>query len=78
MRVRMFGNFAATYTWLYYTAPLLVDDFAKGGIWLFEPIPFSPLRGLGFGAEGEGWWCWHGRLIGWHHGARWWQSGISF
>ncbi|TKA71366.1 hypothetical protein B0A49_04375 [Cryomyces minteri] len=40
-------NFAFVHVWFYYTSPLLVDDFAKGGIWLFEPIPISPLRGLG-------------------------------
>ena len=74
--VRGLGNFVFVHVWMYYTAPLLTDDFAKGGIWLFEPVPVSLLRGLGLGLEGEGWWCWHRRIVGWHWGERWWQSGI--
>ena len=72
------GNFAAVHIWFYYTAPLLTDDFARGGIWLFEPIPVSIWRGLGFGPEGEGWWCWHGKIVSWYWGKRWWQSGLAF
>ncbi|KAK5145492.1 hypothetical protein LTR04_001284 [Oleoguttula sp. CCFEE 6159] len=70
-------NFAFVHVWFYYTSPLLVDDFAKGGIWLFEPIPISPLRGLGFGVKGDGWWCWGGRWAFWHTGKHWWQSGLA-
>ncbi|KAK0259511.1 hypothetical protein LTS09_005862 [Friedmanniomyces endolithicus] len=51
--LRQATNFALVHIWLYHTAPLLVDDFAKGGIWLFEPVPFSPLRGLGYGAPDD-------------------------
>jgi hypothetical protein len=29
-----------------------------GVLVIYEPIPISPLRGLGFGVEGDGWWCW--------------------
>jgi len=76
--VRGLGNFVAVHVWFYYTAPLLTDDFARGGIWLFEPIPVSLLRGMGWGLEGEGWWCWKGRLVGWYWGKRWWQSGVAF
>ncbi|MCJ1289935.1 hypothetical protein MMC34_001469 [Xylographa carneopallida] len=76
--VRGAGNFVAVHVWFYYTAPLLTDDFARGGIWLFEPIPVSIWRGLGFGAEGEGWWCWNGRIISWYSGEKWWQSGLAF
>ncbi|MCJ1405076.1 hypothetical protein MMC11_008302 [Xylographa trunciseda] len=72
------GNFVAVHVWFYYTAPLLTDDFARGGIWLFEPVPISIWRGLGFGAEGEGWWCWHGRIISWYSAEKWWQSGLAF
>lgn len=76
--VRQTVNFAYVQVWLYYTAPLLVDDFARGGIWLFEPVPFSPLRGLGFGLEGEGWWRWGGEYVRWYRGRRWWESGLAF
>jgi hypothetical protein len=76
---RRAGNFAFTFTWLYYTAPILVDDFARGGIWLYEPIPISPLRGLGFGREGDGWLCWEWDTIGvgWHTGKHWWETGLA-
>ncbi|MCJ1282960.1 hypothetical protein MMC26_002287 [Xylographa opegraphella] len=76
--VRGMGNFVAVHVWFYYTAPFLTDDFARGGIWLFEPIPVSLWRGLGFGAQGEGWWCWNGRIISWYSGQKWWQSGLAF
>ena len=71
-------TFLSLMVWMYFTAPFLVDDFARGGIWLFEPVPISPIRGLGFGPEGEGWWCWWGRNVKWHRGERWWKSGIEF
>ncbi|MCJ1445501.1 MAG: hypothetical protein MMC23_006006 [Stictis urceolatum] len=63
--------------WMYFTAGLLVGDFAKSGIWLFEPIPVSLFRGLGLGLEEEGWWCWHGPMAWWHWGDRWYESGIA-
>jgi hypothetical protein len=75
--VRKGGNFVLTHAWLFYTGPLLVDDFARGGAWLFEPIPVSPLRGLGFGLHGEGWWCVPGPIVTWHTGRHWWQSGLA-
>jgi hypothetical protein len=74
-------RFAYVHTWFYYTAHLLCDDFASGGIWLFEPVPVSLFRGLGFGADPrDGWWCWGGVLdvLRWHRGETWWGSGIAF
>lgn len=76
--VRQLVNFLYVHVWFYYTAPLLVDDFARGGVWLFEPVPISPLRGLGFGLKGEGWWRWGGIYLRWHRGRHWWQSGLAF
>ncbi|KAF2796325.1 hypothetical protein K505DRAFT_323421 [Melanomma pulvis-pyrius CBS 109.77] len=70
-------TFAYVHLWFYHTAPLLCDDFAKGGVWLFEPIPISLFRGLGFGVEGDGWWCWSSGFIRWHTGDRLWKSGIA-
>lgn len=73
------ARFVYVHVWFYFTAHLLCDDFARGGIWLFEPVPVSVLRGLGFGADQrDGWWCWGGELLRWHRGDRWWRSGIAF
>lgn len=68
--------------YLYFTGPLLANDFARCGIWLFEPVPISVLRGLGFGPGGkdEGWWVWYqegSRWMGWWKGDRWWERGIA-
>jgi len=74
--VRQVLNFGYVHVWFYYTAPLLCDDFARGGLWLFEPLPVSPVRMMGFGVKGEGWWRWVD-LVRWHGGDRWWKSGIA-
>ncbi|GAB7347832.1 hypothetical protein MBLNU459_g5368t1 [Dothideomycetes sp. NU459] len=71
------ANFAYTHVWFYYTAPLLCDDFAKGGIWLFEPVPISLLRGIGLGAKGDSWFMWYGGLLWWHRGESWFDTGIA-
>jgi hypothetical protein len=74
-------TFVYVHVWFYYTAHLLCDDFAGGGVWLFEPVPVSLFRGLGFGADKrDGWWCWTGveRVLRWHRGDSWWTTGIAF
>ncbi|KAF2151141.1 hypothetical protein K461DRAFT_279925 [Myriangium duriaei CBS 260.36] len=77
-RIRRWSNFFFTHIFMYYTAGLLVDDFCQGGLWLFEPIPVSILRGpLGLGAAEDTWWRWGGTLVWWHKGEHWWQSGIA-
>jgi hypothetical protein len=75
--LRKSGNLAFTLFWMFETGWWLTDDFARGGIWLYEPIPVSVLRGLGFGDKGDGWWCWEYSGVGWYHGKRWWESGIA-
>lgn len=78
--LRRAGTLAYVLAWFYLTGPWLADDFARGGIWLFEPVPVSVVRGLGFGAEGEGWWCWSGRWAMWwsgREGTPWWRKGIA-
>ncbi|CZT08250.1 uncharacterized protein RCO7_11205 [Rhynchosporium graminicola] len=76
--VRKIGNFLFVLFWLLATASWLTDDFARGGVWLYEPVPISPLRGLGFGEKGDGWFCWSEHLgIGWYKGEKWWESGIA-
>ncbi|KAK4981012.1 hypothetical protein LTR66_010245 [Elasticomyces elasticus] len=67
-RVRQAANFIYVHVWFYYTGGLLLDDFCKGGILLFEPIPISLFRGLGLGAEGDSWWCWWNGLVHWASG----------
>ncbi|KAG9236251.1 membrane bound O-acyl transferase family-domain-containing protein [Amylocarpus encephaloides] len=74
--LRRAGNFVFTVAWLLSTSWLLVDEFARGAVWLFEPVPISLLRGLGFGVEGDGWWCWEYMGSGWYRG-RWWDSGMA-
>ncbi|KAI5365382.1 putative Wax synthase domain-containing protein [Septoria linicola] len=76
--VRQLGNFAFTIVWLYWTAPLLVDDFAKGGVWLYEPLIISPLQMLGLGAKDDnGWDLWYG-LVFWRNGKGWLDTGLAF
>ncbi|RFU75292.1 hypothetical protein TARUN_6976 [Trichoderma arundinaceum] len=72
------ANLLFTLVWLYFTAPLFIDDCSSTGLWLVEPVPISPLRFLGFGYEGDHWWRWD-----WDHlpklylGETWWQTGIA-
>ncbi|KAF1940932.1 hypothetical protein EJ02DRAFT_405553 [Clathrospora elynae] len=77
--VKRVVTFVYVHVWFYYTAHLLCDDFARGGVWLFEPVPISLFRGLGFGADKrDGWWCWGGQWVWWHSGDAWWRSGLAF
>ncbi|CZR51304.1 uncharacterized protein PAC_01179 [Phialocephala subalpina] len=75
--VRQGGNFLFVFGWMFWTGWWLTDDFARGGIWLYEPIPISPLRGLGFGEKDAGWGCWEHLGVGWFKGKHWWESGIA-
>jgi hypothetical protein len=77
MNVRTSGNFAFAFTWLYCTCPLLIDDFARGGVWLFQPVPISPLRALGYGEPGDSWWCLEDIRISWYTGKHWWERGLA-
>jgi hypothetical protein len=70
-------TFVYVHVWFYYTAHLLCDDFARGGVWLFEPVPISLFRGLGFGAEGDGWLAIEA-MPSWHRGATWYKTGFTF
>ena len=64
--------------WMYPTAKLFCDDIASTGIWMFEPIPISPLRWLGYGRPGDSWWRWPEDYVpSFYVGKYWWQSGIS-
>jgi hypothetical protein len=76
--VPRFANAGFVFGWLWLTASYVMDDFAKGGLWLTEPLPVSPLRGLGFGygVEGEGWWCWGDSWFRYWDGGSYWERGI--
>ena len=72
--LREFGNALFVVLWFYVTGPIIADDFAATGIWLYEPVPFSIFRGL----TGQGWWFWGGTWANWHVANPWWKSGIAF
>ncbi|KAI9839085.1 MAG: hypothetical protein M1838_004400 [Thelocarpon superellum] len=74
--VRQASNFLFVFGWLFLTSPLLVNDLARTGVWLFEPVPISLVRGL----QGEGWFWWQGWRGGWawwHRGDTWWTTGLA-
>lgn len=79
--VRQVANFVSFLVFGYFIGPYLADDFARCGIWLFEPVPISILRGLGFG-PGDTWIPWlsppkGGVWLGWWDGGIWYKSGIA-
>lgn len=73
--LRRTANGLLVFIWLLYSGPLIADDFARGGLWLMEPVPLSPLRGLGL-ANGQGWWCWEGEWFKYWNDGTYWGSGI--
>lgn len=79
--VRRAGNFGFVFVFLWFIGPYLADDFARCQVWLFEPVPVSILRGVGFG-PGDCWIPWlsfsrGSRLLGWWDGGSWYRSGIG-
>lgn len=80
-RLRQAANFGFVFVFLWHIGPYLSDDFARCGIWLFEPVPISIFRGLGFG-PGDCWAPWFQypeghKWLGWWNGGRWYNSGIA-
>ncbi|KAI9719002.1 MAG: hypothetical protein M1828_006378 [Chrysothrix sp. TS-e1954] len=72
------ANGLGVFFWFWLTGPLVADDMALGGFFLPEPNIISPLRGLGFGVEGDGWYCWRGEKIRWYSDPRrWWLKGFA-
>ncbi|KAJ6110074.1 hypothetical protein N7486_002309 [Penicillium sp. IBT 16267x] len=69
------ANGLIVFFWLLFTGPVIADDFARGGLWFMEPVPISPLRGLGL-ANGQGWWCWEGEWFKYWNDGTYWGSGI--
>ncbi|KAL3488262.1 membrane bound O-acyl transferase family-domain-containing protein [Aspergillus germanicus] len=70
--LRRLGNGIFALGWLLLTASFIADDFAKGGLWLTEPLPVSPIRGL----TGRGWFCWRTAWFEYHDDGTFWGSGI--
>ncbi|KAJ0420859.1 membrane bound O-acyl transferase family-domain-containing protein [Aspergillus carlsbadensis] len=66
------GNGIFALGWLLLTASLIADDFAKGGLWLTEPLPVSPIRGL----MGRGWLCWRTAWFEYYDDGTFWGSGL--
>lgn len=75
---RRSGNLAFVLAWLSATQYWMLDDIARSGIWLLEPVPLSLLRALGLGEPGDHWWRWTwDELPRLHRGAHWWDTGIA-
>lgn len=74
--LRRSANFVFVFVWLLFSGAFIADDFARGGLWLMEPIPVSLLRGLGFGVLGDGWWCWGGPWFRYWSDGTFWGSGV--
>lgn len=72
-RLRAIGNLVVVAVWCYVVGPIVADDFAATGIWLYEPLPLSPLRAL----RGDGLWRWGGRWVRWYSADGWWRSGLA-
>ncbi|EGE03949.1 hypothetical protein TEQG_02983 [Trichophyton equinum CBS 127.97] len=62
--------------WLACVGPLLCDDFTIGGVWMEEPIPYSPIRAMGFAIGTGGAVRWQAEQLRWWKGTRWWERGI--
>ncbi|RMD42230.1 hypothetical protein DV735_g2888, partial [Chaetothyriales sp. CBS 134920] len=71
--LRQVGNLVYTLIFLVFTAPMLTEDTARCGVWLFEPLPVSLVRGV----RGQGWRRWNRAWLGrWEDPeGRWWESG---
>ncbi|KAB5579950.1 membrane bound O-acyl transferase family-domain-containing protein [Coniochaeta sp. 2T2.1] len=76
--VRRGANGVFVLVWLHCTQWLFVDDLSRAGVWLYEPLPWSPLRALGYELPGDRSWRWDGDVLPrlWT-GGRWWERGIA-
>ncbi len=70
--LRRIGNAAFVIAWLLFSGNRIADDFAKGGMWLTEPLPISPIRGL----MGQGWNCWQTPWFEHYDDGTFWGSGV--
>jgi hypothetical protein len=56
--LRQCSNLAFTILWLWATSGLLLTDLTSGGVWIFEPVPVSLIRGSGLSKGDQRLWCW--------------------
>ncbi|KAJ5182739.1 hypothetical protein N7492_000355 [Penicillium capsulatum] len=73
--LRRTANAVLVFCWLLYSGPFIANDFARGGLWVMEPLPFSPIRALGL-AQNEGAWCWRESWFQYWNDGTYWGSGI--
>ncbi|KAI8960939.1 hypothetical protein F5Y11DRAFT_248681 [Daldinia sp. FL1419] len=78
-RVRRSGNFVFVLGWMWLTSWALIDDFGRCGLWLFEPVPVSVVRWLGYGpAQDHRVWRYEKDFWPkWYQGKHWWDSGFG-
>lgn len=55
--VRQASNLIFTLVWLWTFGGILLEDLGSGGMWMFEPVPLSLIRGLGL-SQDKRIWCW--------------------
>ncbi|KAL5003161.1 membrane bound O-acyl transferase family-domain-containing protein [Aspergillus recurvatus] len=70
--LRRTGNAAFVLGWLFFSGNRIADDFANGGMWLTEPLPFSLFRGL----MGRGWLCWRTPWFEYYDDGTFWGKGV--
>ncbi|KAH6634448.1 hypothetical protein B0J18DRAFT_20074 [Chaetomium sp. MPI-SDFR-AT-0129] len=79
--LRRAANLLFTLVWLHLTGAGIVDDMSRAGVWVYEPVPVSPLRMMGLGGTGDDgkWWRWGSEAygLGWYRGRHWWESGVT-
>ncbi|KAI2468811.1 hypothetical protein F4781DRAFT_251606 [Annulohypoxylon bovei var. microspora] len=76
---RRAGNLAFVVAWMCATSWALVDDFPRCGLWLFELVPVSVFRALGFGPTDDRrvWRLDEAFGPRWYHGRHWWEVGLA-
>ncbi|KAK0734254.1 membrane bound O-acyl transferase family-domain-containing protein, partial [Lasiosphaeria miniovina] len=77
--VRHAANLAYALAWLHATRWAFLDDMSRAGLFIYAPLPASPLRFLGCGFPGEHWWRWDATYLPrWYSSpVHWWESGIA-
>ncbi|KAF3056217.1 hypothetical protein GL218_06660 [Daldinia childiae] len=77
--VRRLGNLVFVLGWMWLTSWALIDDFGRCGLWLFEPVPVSVTRWLGYGPTQDRrvWRYERDFWPKWYWGKHWWDSGIG-
>ncbi|KAI1382063.1 membrane bound O-acyl transferase family-domain-containing protein [Hypoxylon crocopeplum] len=77
--MRRLGNLVFVLVWMWMTSWLLIDDFGRCGLWMFEPVPVSIFRALKYGPSQDHrvWRYERDFWPRWYWGKHWWDSGIG-